>query len=302
MTAAQFAALGMAASTVQRRARQGGPWHRVLPGTYLVSNPPLRPGQRLRAATLFVGSPSAFTGRTALTLYGVSSASRVPAEQVHLLIPHDRKRTSHGFVHVERTFRWPDFRLVDGFPVAPPARAAIDACRRMSRRGDVAAVLADVVNAELATVEALAEELRKSQRRRSALAREVLAVMSAGPVSPAEVDLYRRWTQSALPAAQWNVNVFDPSGRLLARPDVYLPASGVVVEVDSMKHHFGRDQWDATMRRHAAMTACGLLVIHVPPARIVREWDAVCAEVRAAVTVRGDTGPRLAWRSPMNGA
>ena len=83
----------------------------------------------------------------------------------------------------------------------------------------------------------------------------------------------------------FNPRLFLTDGRFLADPDVY-HSSGVCLEVDSRERHFSVESWEATMRRHGAMTAAGLSVLHVPPSRFRADPDGVIAEVAGAVDVR----------------
>jgi len=300
VTAAQIAEIGYARNSIRHRARQGGPWTRILPGIYLLAAPPLTDDQRMLAALLYAREPAMLTGVCALRVRGIDAAPHVdtPAgPEVHVVVPHPRRRISRDWVRVERTSRWPDTDLVDGLVVAPVARAAIDACRSLQRARTVQGLLTAVVQGGHTSPEDLRTELGHGQRQRTALAREALAIIERGPASPAEVALYERWTSSELPDALWNCSLFTPEGAFLARPDVYVPTAGVVVEVDSLAHHYERTAWNRTMERHARMTARGLLVIHVTPTRVENSWSAVCREVREAITSRaGHPPPQVVTR------
>lgn len=293
ITAAQLAEIGYGSSSIRHHSRQGGPWTRVLPAVYSVMAGPLDDDRRRRAAALlYVGEPAAHTGRTALALHAVRGARA--AGDVHVLIPHERRRVGHAFVRVERTTTWPEPILVAGEPVVPLPRAAIDACRTMRRAGDVRALLAGLVQSDRCSVDTLEAELRIAQRRGTALAREALMLIRAGGRSAPELDLVELWTASGLPDAVWNADLLTPSGQFIARPDVYVPHAGVAVEVDSREHHFGVDDWERTMRRDARLTARGVLVLHVTPARMRAEWSRVADEAHRAIASRaGQPAPNV---------
>jgi len=66
----------------------------------------------------------------------------------------------------------------------------------------------------------------------------------------------------------------------------------VAVEIDSREWHFEPAAWEATMRRHARLTAAGISVIHVSPlqirtepSRILRDIDAALRHGRAAAGI-----------------
>jgi hypothetical protein len=288
ITAAQLAETGVDSSSVGRRVGLAGPWRRVLPGVYLVSGTQLDDRQRITAALLYARAPSVITGLAALDLGGVGSAKAQRGGAVHLLVPDARRRSSRGFVVVERSLHWPTVRRQDGWPVVPPARAAIDACRRIGRRDDVAALLGELVQTGRCTSAELASELAIAQRRGTALARAVLEGLIDGAASAPELRLRESWLASSLPAPLWNPDLFTSSGEFIARPDAYLDQSGVAVEVDSRAHHFGADQWDRTMRRHARMSAKGIVVLHVTPFRIGEDWGGIERDVRGCIDTQAD--------------
>jgi len=73
---------------------------------------------------------------------------------------------------------------------------------------------------------------------------------------------------------------------LIARPDAWWPDFGVAVEMDSREWHLSPEDWERTMRRHARLTALGILVLHFSPRQIRDEPDQVLATIRAALASR----------------
>src|SRR5271166_5747880 len=154
---------GMTEAALRSRLRPGGPWKVVLPGIYLAHNGLLTVGQRELAAALFAGKEAVITGAAALMRYGV----RVPSSEiVDVLVPHQVKRQSTGFVKVHRTTRMPAQPcLLDGIRWAPPARAAADAARCEVELRGVRALVADAVQRGKCTVQQLAVELRAGPKQ-----------------------------------------------------------------------------------------------------------------------------------------
>jgi hypothetical protein len=144
ITARGLVQLGVPESTVYRRARNGGPWQRLLPGVLLLSNGTPSTQQLVTAALLYSGPDSMLTGMLACRRHGVRRGP-TPPFQVHVLVPHARQLRSTGFVLVERTRRLPDPVGDDGVPLAPPARACIDTARRLSDPREVTELLGDAV-------------------------------------------------------------------------------------------------------------------------------------------------------------
>jgi len=53
--------------------------------------------------------------------------------------------------------------------------------------------------------------------------------------------------------------------------------------VDSREWHLSPELWAKTMKRHARMSAHGIIVMHFTPKRIRSEAAQVAAELRAAI-------------------
>jgi hypothetical protein len=168
---AELEAAGLARSTVGYRTRPGGPWQRLLPGIALLHNGPPTVRDRLTAALLYAGGGAMVTGHMALRLYGVRSAR--PNAGLHILVSHRRRRASTADVTIERTRRIPSHRAIDRTPVAPISRALIDATRRMSDLREVRALIAEVIQRQMCTVAAVANEISAAQSRGTALPRRV---------------------------------------------------------------------------------------------------------------------------------
>jgi very-short-patch-repair endonuclease len=71
---------------------------------------------------------------------------------------------------------------------------------------------------------------------------------------------------------------------LIAMPDAWWPDAGLAVEVDSREWHLSPADWERTMRRHARMTAYGIVVLHFSPRQIRSEPVTVVATIRAALS------------------
>jgi hypothetical protein len=102
--------------------------------------------------------------------------------------------------------------------------------------------------------------------------------------------------------AGWTRLLFNPvietlEGEFLACPDAYDPETGVCLDIDSREFHFEVASWEATMARHARMTAHGLAVLHAPPSRATRDMPGLVDEVATAIRSRqGHPPPRVRIR------
>jgi hypothetical protein len=302
ITTAQLTDLGVPRSTIEWHERQvGGMFSFLLPGVHRFEPAvAVTPIQHLAGAQLYAGPDAVISGAARLRRRGVKAAFRSAygaQDSVHVLVPHGCKRASRDFVTIERTRSMPP-AVPDGLlRLAPIHRAVLDASRRCGDEEAVRALIFEVVQRRLASPEALNDELLKGQRRGSRFPRLALEAVFAGARSFPEGELRDLLVGAGLGRMLLNPRLTLPDGTFLADPDAYDPETGVVLEIDSREHHFGVEQWEATMERHARMTAAGLRVLHAPPSRMDKEPDVVLAEVWAAIrAASGHPAPNVRWR------
>ena len=255
---------------------------RVLPGVHRIDGrSPLTRLQIGMAAWLYAGPAGVLTGAYVLRRRAVKAAASLAfggEESAHILVPHERKRVSHGFAHVERTVSVPSAWMRDGLPMAPIARAVMDAARRCSDADAVRALVFEVVQRGLTTPEAIEDERRMGQKRGRRFAGIALEEVFAGVRSVPEADVRRAFESSGVTGLLYNPMLYLPDGTFLCSPDVYDPLTGTALEVDSREHHFQVQTWEATMLRHGRMTSAGLGVLHAPPSRVGRDPDGLVDE------------------------
>ena len=303
VTAAQLERLGVQSSTVSRR-RAGGMWTRVLPGVHLVDGGRPSRGQRQLAALLYGGDGSVLTGTSALRLHGFRSLRLQELggdeperpEPVHILIPHDRRRLSTGYVRVERTHRLPLPMHRGGFSIAAVPRSVGDAARRFPRESDAVAVVAEAVQRGWASVEELRDELADGPMRGSRYLRLAVDAVGRGARSVPEVDLVGHLDAAQIPSLVLNPILVTSSGEYVAEPDIWLDDVGLAIEVDSIEFHAGGANFARTVRRNTRYAAAGVAMIAVLPTDIrdrpsgvlrdiVRAREAAASRPRPSVRV-----------------
>ncbi|HSK27817.1 MAG TPA: hypothetical protein VK894_12985 [Jiangellales bacterium] len=264
-----------------------GPWQWILPGVTVLHNGPITHRQRLRAALKYAGPGAVLTGRTALRGKGVQGIA--DDGKVHVLVEHSRQVSSTEFVVVERTRRLPRAGSVAGMPVvASVARAVIDAVRRTKGLDDVRAVVAAAVQQRRCTAAHLAAELRACQRRRTALANEVLTEIAAGIRSVAEARAREILRRRGIPEPLWNPTLRTAAGAFIGSPDAYWRDLALALEIDSTAWHLSPAQHRRTMAKHGRYTRHGITVLPYSPVAITDDpeafADAVAEALAAAVT------------------
>jgi len=293
ITRSQVLRCGMTREALRSRICPDGPWSVLAPGIYSTFTGRPTSEQHAIAALLYAGPGSLITGQTAMAANGIITLDRTI---VDVLVPAERRRQDHGFVHVLRTSKMPRTAYLAGeLRYAPVARAVADAARQLSDIRDVRTVVAAGVQWRAVCVAELAEELGQGRTAGSARFRAVLAEVADGVRSSAEADLRKLIKSSSLPDPYYNPRLYRGE-EFIAVPDAWWPDAGVAAEVDSRQWHLLPRDWELTLARHARMSSLGITVLHYPPRRLLTEPRVVVAEIRSALDV-GRTRPRLALRT-----
>jgi len=291
----QLTELGLTRSALRWRLAKGQ-WREVLPRVYATFTGALNDDQRIIAARLYAGGDAQVAGLTALGLHGLRYAPR--DRLVHFLIPHARRVASVGFARIHRTTRldrWP--MRNGGAAICRPARAVVDAARLCADHRAVRAMVAEVVQRRLATVDELATELKAARRNGSAALRRAVAEVAAGTRSLPEAELRGALSESTvLPAIPWNPRLVTTGGAALPTPDGWLDDVGIALEVDSREYHLSPDDWERTMARHNLLAQHGALVMHFTPSQIRHAPSEVRRTVEQAYVERLAAGGRASVR------
>lgn len=272
---------GLTRDALAHRLRPGGPWQRLLPGTYLAVTGSATTWQKDMAALLYAGPGSVITGLAALRGQGVSKSS--PAV-IDVLIPASRQRRSVAFVAVHQSRRMPEQVVVMGrrrYATVP--RAVADAARGLTDLREARAVVASAVQKERCPLSMLAYELEHGPVRDSAVLRQALAEVTQGVRSVTEADFLGLIKRGRLPMPLLNARLYGPGGILIAVPDAWWPQAGVAAEVDSREWHLTPADWERTMRRHAEMSRHGIIVLHFTPRQIRSDPATVIAAIADAL-------------------
>ena len=271
---------GLSAGALRHRTRPDGPWRVVLPGVYLVNSESPSTVQREVAASLYAGNGSVITGAAALYHHGMWRAA---TDKIDMLVPAPRRLQSIDFARIRRTTRLPkEMWTAGGMRYAPPPRAVADAVSILTAGNEVRAIVADAVQRRLCTITELTAELSDGPVRGSSRLRQALAEVVDGVRSVAEGDLRKLLLRGRIPMPCFNARLFVGQ-EFLAMPDAWWPDKGVVVEVDSREWHLSPQDWERTMRRHAEMSAQGIIVLHFSPRQITHQPDQVLAAIRKAL-------------------
>lgn len=271
-TTAQLHASGLTAAMISNRCRSGGPWRRLLPGVVQLDSDPPNREQRVRAALLYAGDGAALTGVDALTAAGVAVPVGGP---VRVLIAAHQRRPSRDFVAVERTARMPRTWRCDGFSVAPPARAALDAARAASDPTLLTRLLVLPVLHGACGVGDLVREVERGNQRGTSFVRRALREFDARMATVRHATAAEIVAAAPLPAPRWNATVRDRAGRVIGYADACWDGASLVWLIEPP---------DVRVAHHARrLTDAGFTVVTTPIADVLA---AAADEVRRAAVLR----------------
>lgn len=109
-----------------------------------------------------------------------------------------------------------------------------------------------------------------------------MADLEAGAHSVAEGRARRLIDATTLPRPLWNPDL-HLDGNFLCRPDAYWPAHGVILEVNSVRHHQQPADFHRTTARQARLSALGFCVLPVTPAQLRDAPDTVLSQLAQAL-------------------
>ncbi|MGY1811257.1 hypothetical protein [Blastococcus sp. SYSU D00820] len=282
-----------------RRAVRSGRWQEPVPGVVVLHSGALTRRERLLTALAWAGPESRLSHTSALLLLGARvteplARSRVAGVRGHYLeppdaglvqvtAPHGRHLESVGFVVVHQTRRPMGDLVVAGLRTTSAARAAVDVGISAPRRQDVDHVVAEVLQRDLAHVDALAAEVRAAGRRAGPWVRAAVTDAARGMRSVGEADLRRVIVLCGLPEPEWGAPVETAAGAY--HLDAYWPDRRVGAEADGAAFHLSAADWEHDVRRQNAVQATGIRLMRFPVRRLREEALRCGGELAAALGV-----------------
>jgi Protein of unknown function (DUF559) len=223
-------------------------------------------------------------GRSAAIMYG-ASIDESPCS-VEVLIPANAARCRHDGIVIHRGNLADDDRSqVSGLPATTPVRTCWDLAQWLDLVESVVWIdrllgLGHVTARELAEYAGWRRENTVRGVRRFERA---VSLVDGGAESPPESRLRARLTLAGLPRPETQFAVVDGNGDFVARVDLAWPHLRVAVEYDGLWHVGSAAQMHTDRRRLNALVGLGWVVLHVTSVRLRDDFDAVLAEVRAAL-------------------
>jgi hypothetical protein len=183
-------------------------------------------------------------------------------------------------------------RLIQTIPVAPLARALVDACRHLPCVDDIREVVCDAVQNHRLSLAELRRELDACARQRTAGARMVVREVEAGVRFAAEIRARELIRSRHLPEPVYNPDIHSRDGMFIARPDGYYPQWACGYDIDSRRWHLSARAYEATVRRRGFIGRFGIVMLAVTPERLFEDPDGFIDDLRGVLdTARSRPAP-----------
>lgn len=206
--------------------------------------------------------------------------SDFPAWRVHLLVPHGQRRQNIEYVRVSRTTRIPDPVRRYGLRLAPPARAALDACSWCLEAPDevtadafVETVVRATVLAGLADLSELEYELDQAPRRHTRSLRDALARARTRERAAATRRLFEGLSRHGPQGLMRHIVIFGER-RQIAVAEALWPSRALAVTID------------AKPSAVAELTRLGFAVVQISEYELAKNTAAIVERIAGALAAR----------------
>jgi very-short-patch-repair endonuclease len=185
-----------------------------------------------------------------------------------------------------------------GFPITTPARTWLDLAARLTLIELV--VVGDFLvrrDQPLCSMRELAEAGARYPSRRGIISiRAALPLIRTRSESPRETKLRLVIVWAGLPEPESNFNIYDSTGRFLARADLAYPEYRTMIEFQGDQHRTNREQWRHDIQRTGTVEDNGWQVLQFTD----DDLSTLDAQARLVERIRLRLSSR-GWLSPAPG-
>lgn len=135
----------------------------------------------------------------------------------------------------------------------------------------------------LATLAELREAMSGRGRPGAPKLRQALALVRTGSSSPPETQLRLALLRAGLPEPELDVEVRDPSGRILGRSELAYVRKRVAFEYESDHHRVEQRQWNRDIGKYQDYAEAGWKVVRVTAHLLYRERQELVRQARVAL-------------------
>lgn len=271
---AQLIAIGCGEGAIRHRLAVGR-LHSLHRGVYAVGHDLIGRDGRMMAAVFACGPRAVLSHRTAAEHWNLIRMSGTRID----VTAHRGCRAKRGIaLHKPRCMPPADTTVHERIPVTTVARTLLDFAS-VARPGELVRALEQAERLGLFDLAAIQELLARSRGRRGAAALRAalreLGVEAPDTRSPLEERFVHFCRRRRLPPPALNVVV---AGLCV---DAAWPSLGVVVELDSRKHHLAVHAFEEDRKRDTKLQIAGFAIVRVTDQRLERESDELEADLRS---------------------
>ncbi|SHH20227.1 hypothetical protein SAMN05443575_3418 [Jatrophihabitans endophyticus] len=292
LTLADASDLGLSESAIRHAIATRG-WQRLTRGVVFTRpDPPLR-DDWAQAGLAVAGGDGAVSGWDAARIRGIGAA-QPPSARVLILTGAGHHRWAGGMVvrPTRRPYRCTvlpaEHPTLPFVPVVHAARAVTDTALLYRSLTPVRALVTSAIQRRLCRPEDIVHEYETGPRGGSFFLRRALADLLTNAHSVAEAEAADALASAHVPSFELNVDIVDPTGRLVATADVLWRRLRAIGEVQSREFHFSEQDWIQTMDRHNRLTGYGVAVAHWAPTTVRSRGPAWAADVASWLRHRAD--------------
>ncbi len=284
-TRAQARSAGISGSAIAYRLDKGR-WIAVTKRVYRMGGSPQTARSVVMATVLSAGPGAIASAGTALAMHGIRDFAMLPAFVVVGRRPH--RLAMPG---VSQTFLLPESHrtLVDGLPVATPARALFDLAGTIGARRLARAVDATLAGRKVtvAQIQAVLGDLAERGRCGTASLRSVVAERLDSYVAPTtelEARFLELMSDHGFPTPERQVNLGGPLGWIGAVDFAWSDAR-LVVETDGSAFHDSITDREHDEHRDRALETSGWTVLRFSWIDVTRRPTSVIRTIRRALSL-----------------
>lgn len=240
---------------------------------------------RERAALIYAGSQAALSHLSALRRWGLPLPDGV--KQVHVTVPaHVRRRGRPHVVTIHRSNQPAPVLVRGGLPVTPLERSIVDSWSLLTGADRRAPAILAVSERRTTPGRLLIEAVKINNYKGRASLLALCDALADGCRSELELwglrHVFRDDRRLAHGVWQHPVSL----GSRTVYLDLAFVRERVAIELDGAAYHHGRANRERDMRRDAALTALGWVVLRFSYQRMFEEPAAVQAEVAMVLAMR----------------
>lgn len=260
-----------------------GRWVALHPEIYVVAGTPPS-WHRDEIAAVFWAQGLA-GGRAAGKLHGLPGCDDAPIE-VLTTLRHKVMPRCGVVVHLTKRLPPEQIVTIDSIPTTSIDRTLLDLCGQMTRRR-AAIALDSALFRGLTTIGDLDFCLYRTARRGRngcAVLRDLVREridLTTFPNSPLETVMFEElFAPGFVPMPELQYELFDSSGRSIARPDFVYPEERIVIEGHSKLWHDGKEARTHDLERHEDLVANDYRVLYVTWPDVTQYLQRTVARIR----------------------